>query len=111
MKWSLGFSMVAPACNLFGMGCSAAAAEISMRQRGIVAIHAVTTTNAIHHAFRTTADDATRQFLLLQNAAFLPMFRQAAKDRGDLADRRIDELRIGGRKGRRQRASDLRDAR
>ena len=80
-------------------GMFSAAAEISMRQRGIVAIHAVTTTNAIHHAFRTTADDATRQFLLLQNAAFLPMFRQAAKDRGDLADRRIDELPSGDGKG------------
>lgn len=73
-------------------GMFASAAELSMRQRGIVAIHAVTTTNAIHHAFRTAGDPSTRQYLLLQNAAFLPMFREAARDRGNLSDRRIDEL-------------------
>lgn len=70
----------------------AAAGELMMRQRGIVSLHAVTTTNAIHHAFRTTSDDQTRQFLLLQNASFLPMFRAAARDRGPLVDRHIDEL-------------------
>lgn len=73
-------------------GIFASAGELLMRQRGIVALHAVTTTNAMHHAFRATGDEATRQFMLLQNAAFLPMFRQAAIDRGNLADRRIDEL-------------------
>ncbi len=73
-------------------GLFAAAGEILMRQRGIVSLHSVTTTNAIHHAYRTASDDKTRQYLLLQNAAFLPMFREAARDRGDLADRHIDEL-------------------
>jgi hypothetical protein len=71
----------------------AAASELMMRQRGIVSLHAVTTTNAIHHAFRATGDDKTRKYLLLQNASFLPMFRDAARDRGELADRHIDELR------------------
>jgi hypothetical protein len=70
--------------------CSAS--ELLMRQRGIVALHAVTTTNAMHYAFRHSGDEATRQFILLQNAAFLPQFRQAARDRGQLADRRIDEM-------------------
>ncbi len=70
----------------------AAASELMMRQQGIVSLHSVTTTNAIHHAFRTTSDDKTRQYLLLQNASFLPMFRDAARDRGELADKHIDEL-------------------
>jgi hypothetical protein len=55
-----------------------AAAEILMRQPGIVALHASTTTNALHHAFRHAADDSTRRFLMLQNASFLPLFRDDA---------------------------------
>lgn len=74
-------------------GLFASAGELLMRQRGIVALHAVTTTNAIHHAFQNAADDKTRQFLLLQNASFLPMFREAARGRGKLADRHIDDWR------------------
>lgn len=70
----------------------ASAAELTMRQRGIVSLHAVTTTNALHHAFQTASDDKTRQFLMLQNASFLPMFRDEASDRGSLADRHIDSL-------------------
>lgn len=73
-------------------GIFAAAGELLMRQRGIVALHAVTTTNALHHAFGNAANDTTRQYLLLQNASFLPMFRAAAADRGALADRRIEQL-------------------
>jgi hypothetical protein len=49
--------------------------ELLMRKRGIVALHAVTTTNAMHFAFQTSTDDSTRRLLLLQNAAFVPMFR------------------------------------
>jgi hypothetical protein len=70
----------------------AASGELLMQQPGIVALHSVTTTNAIHHAFTAAANDQTRRFLLLQNASFVPMFRQAARDRGALANRRIDQL-------------------
>lgn len=52
--------------------------ELLMRKPGIVSLHAVTSTNAFHHTFRNTADDETRRFLLLQNAAFLTLFRTAA---------------------------------
>ncbi len=55
-----------------------AAAEFLMRRPGIIALHACTTTNALHHAFRHAADDATRRFLMLQNASFLPLFRDDA---------------------------------
>jgi len=73
-------------------GLFAAAGELLMRQRGIVSLHSVTTTNAIHHAFTAAADEQTRKVLLLQNASFLPMFRDAAAGRGALNETRIDEL-------------------
>lgn len=54
------------------------AAELLMRAPGIVALHACTSTNALHYAFRHAADDETRRFLMLQNASFLPLFRADA---------------------------------
>jgi hypothetical protein len=53
-----------------------AAGELLVRQPDIAALHAVTTTNAIHFAYETAADENTRRMLLLQNAAFLPLFRR-----------------------------------
>ena len=73
-------------------GLFASAAGLLMRQPGIVALHAVTTTNAMRYVFDTTSNPTTRKFVLLQNASFLSMFREAAQDRGDLQDVRIDEL-------------------
>ena len=70
----------------------ASAGELIMRQPGIIALHAVTTSNAIRYAFNKSGDDTTRAFLLLQNASFLPLFREAARGRGKLAGRRIDDL-------------------
>jgi hypothetical protein len=54
------------------------AGELLMRQPGIVALHAVTSTNALHFAYQTSASDETRKLLLLQMAAFLPLFRGGA---------------------------------
>ncbi len=68
------------------------AGELLMRQPGIVALHAVTSTNALHFAFQTTANDETRRMLLLQTAAFLPLFRGAMQGRGDVGSTRIDKL-------------------
>jgi hypothetical protein len=68
------------------------AGELLVRQPGIVALHAVTTTNALRFAWDATASDDTRRMLLLQNAAFLAMFRQAMGGRGPVADTRLDEL-------------------
>lgn len=68
------------------------AAELQLRLPNIVSLHAATTTRAIHHAYRTTGQDRTRRLLLLQNAAMLPMFRDAAGRRGHLQDAPIDEL-------------------
>jgi hypothetical protein len=69
-----------------------AAGELLLRQPGIVSLHAVTTTNALHFAFRASGDDMTRRLLMLQNAAFLPMFRGAMDGRGKVREARIDQL-------------------
>ena len=68
----------------------AASGELVLRQAGIVALHAVTTTNAIHYAYLTSANDETRRLAMLQNAAFLPLFREAMKGRGPVGNGRID---------------------
>lgn len=73
-------------------GLFAGASELLMRQNSIVSLHAVTTTNAIHQAFQQSADETNRKYLLLQNAAFLPMFRDEADRRGDFNDSRIQNL-------------------
>ncbi len=57
-----------------------AASELLMRRPGIVSLHACTTVNALHYAFRHAGDDAVRRFLLLQCASFLPLFRGDAED-------------------------------
>lgn len=64
-----------------------ATGELLIRAPGIVSLHAVTTTNALHYAFHHCRDDETRRLLLLQNAAFLPLFRGKPKD-----GVRIDEM-------------------
>jgi hypothetical protein len=66
------------------------AGELLMRRPGIVALHAVTTANAMHFAFRTAQDDTTRRLLLLQNAAFSTMFRGALGGNPD--GTQIDQL-------------------
>jgi hypothetical protein len=54
------------------------AAELLMRAPSIVLVHAQTTANALHYAYRVCASEPTRQMLLLQAAAFVAMFSQMA---------------------------------
>ena len=58
------------------------AGELLMRQPGIASLHALTFTNATHYAFQRARDEDTRRILLLQNAAFLPLFRGRSEDKG-----------------------------
>jgi len=58
------------------------AGELLMRQPGLVALHAVTSTNALHFAYQTSGDERSRQLLLLQSAAFLTMFRGDRTEKG-----------------------------
>ncbi len=66
--------------------------ELLMRQPGIIALHAMTSTNAIRYIYETTSDDLLRRRLLLQNAAFVTLFRDAMHSRGKVTEGRIDEL-------------------
>ena len=70
----------------------AASVELVFRQPGIIALHAVTTTNAIHQAYQLATAPETRALLLLQNASFLPLFRRSMAGRGPVAERRITTL-------------------
>jgi hypothetical protein len=67
------------------------AGELLMRQPGITGIHCVTSTNALHYGYQTSANEETRKMLLLQAAAFLTMFRQRMQQSG-LSDLRVDAL-------------------
>jgi hypothetical protein len=72
------------------------AGELLMRSPGIVSLHAVTTTNALHQAYLRSGDDVTRRLLLLQNAAFLPLFRATLRGReATIADIHLDEFGQG----------------
>ena len=51
------------------------AAELLVRQPSIVLVHAQTTANALHYAYRVCGDGKTQQLMLLQCAAFIAMFR------------------------------------
>jgi hypothetical protein len=66
------------------------AGELLVRQPGIVALHAVTTTNALRFAWGASQNDDTRRMLLLQNAAFVSMFRQAMGK--NLKDYKLDQM-------------------
>ncbi|HEX3316206.1 MAG TPA: hypothetical protein VHR72_15015 [Gemmataceae bacterium] len=67
------------------------ATEMLMRQPGIVGLHCVTSMNALHFAYMTSADDETRRMMMLQGASFLPMFLASMRGRGQVpANPRID---------------------
>ena len=52
------------------------AAEMLLRQPSFVLLHAQTTANALHYAYRVCGDEPTQQLMLLQCAAFIAMFRR-----------------------------------
>ncbi|HEX8202947.1 MAG TPA: hypothetical protein VF590_20900, partial [Isosphaeraceae bacterium] len=68
------------------------AGELLVRQPGIVSLHAATTSNALHFAYQASSDDQTRRLLLLQNAAFVTLFRGALGGRGRVGDPQIDQI-------------------
>jgi hypothetical protein len=72
------------------------AGELLLRKPNIVSLHAVTTTNALHYAYQASGDDLTRRLLMLQNAAFLTLFRDAL---GKSSGTQIDQLEPAGTSG------------
>jgi hypothetical protein len=49
--------------------------ELLMTWPGANMVHAVTTANAVHFAYQTSNSEETQKLLLLQAAAFVPLFR------------------------------------
>lgn len=78
-------------------GLFVASSELLMRQPGIVALHAVTSTNALAYIFQQVGDDRLRRLTLLQNAAFVPLFREAMKGRGAVGDESVEKLQTAAR--------------
>lgn len=69
-----------------------ASGELLMRRSSIVTLHSVTSSNALRYAYQAAGDAQTRLMLLLQNAAFVPLFRGAA---GKLSDARVEQFQEG----------------
>ena len=57
----------------------ATAAELVLRSPRVVPVHAQTSANAYHYAFRHARDGDTRLLALLQSAAFMPGFRRRVR--------------------------------
>ncbi len=55
------------------------ASELLMHSPGILAIHATTSSNALHYIFTASGDDTTRRLALLQAIGWQPMFRGRTK--------------------------------
>lgn len=62
--------------------------ELLLRRPNIASLHEVTMGNATRHLYDSTSDDGTRRLLLLQTAAFAPLFRGAKAVDGP----KLDEL-------------------
>ena len=58
------------------------AGELLMQAPGILSLHATTFTNAMRYAWQRVQSDETRRLLLLQNAAFMPLYRGNREDNG-----------------------------
>ncbi len=58
--------------------------ELLMRRPGIVSLHSVTSSNALRYAYEQSGNDETRRWLLLQNAAFVTLFRKELLQREKL---------------------------
>jgi len=82
--------------------------ELLMRQPGIVGIHTLTSTNALRYAFDACGDDNTRKLLLLQNAAFLPLFRagMVSRGKGKIGEEKIESVQPAEIPSDRQAALD-----
>ncbi|MBN8249640.1 MAG: hypothetical protein J0L84_19650 [Verrucomicrobia bacterium] len=76
-------------------GLHAATGELLMRSPGIASLHATTFTNAVRYAWERVQDDELRRLLLLQNAAFLPLFRGQPRPQGVRLDSLEPESKSG----------------
>src|SRR5947207_9234499 len=73
-------------------------AEDGIRDHCVTGVQtcALPCTNALHFDWRHCASDATRRYLLLQNAAFLPLYRGNAKEKVHIDDLQAAPLKSSG---------------
>ncbi len=83
------------------------AGELLMRQPGILSLHAVTGTNALHFAWQQCGNDATRRYLLLQNAAFLPLYRGNAPEKVHIDELQETPLKTSGSQALKEISANL----
>lgn len=69
-----------------------ASGELMMRQPGIFGLHTVTSANALHYAFRMSADPETRLVLLLQGLGWMSQFRNFM---GQGSGKKLKDVKIG----------------
>jgi hypothetical protein len=69
-----------------------ASGELLMRKTGILTLHSVTASNALRFAYEEAGNAETRLLMLLQNAAFVPLFRSAAGLNDKTAAVRVDQF-------------------
>lgn len=69
-----------------------AAGELMMRLPGILGVHCVTSANALHYAFRVSADAETRLYLLLQAVGWMNQFANFMARDGAIGDFEISGL-------------------
>ena len=62
-----------------------AGSELLLAKPGIIALHAMTSANALHYIFGESGDPITRPLALLQAAGWVTMFRDALGRKDDLA--------------------------
>lgn len=58
--------------------------ELLVQSPGILAIHAVTATNALHYIAGASGDDTTRKLALLQAAGWQPLYRARVEPKGGM---------------------------
>ena len=74
----------------------AASAELMLTDPDIVPLHAQTSAHALHYASRETGDVVTQQLMLLQAAAFVPLFRARVRGEDRLASlEAIEPIPVG----------------
>ncbi len=69
-----------------------AGGELVMKQPGIVALHSLTSANALHFTFRTAANEETRKLILLQALAFITHFRDRLSKSESASGNLIEQL-------------------
>lgn len=71
-----------------------AAGELLMLAPGIIAIHATTSTNALHYIYNASGDDTTRKLALLQAVGWQPLYRGRAKPSGGASIDALEPIKL-----------------